>query len=104
MVRVLTHICQDKKLDNMTFLKAEICELFEISPEELDAARDNGLLRCYDSDGIIYYEMNEVIKYRVATMMDVIYNDLENLSLNSDHIQLKKRRPRVPVKPKEEVV
>lgn len=84
MVRILTYICQDKKLDNLTFLKEEICELFDIEAGQLDEAREKGEIRYYENQDIIYYEMNDIVKFKTTLIMQNIYAQLGKESTSKD--------------------
>lgn len=81
MIRILAHICADKNLDNMTFLKEEICELLELTPEQLQKAKEDGEIRFYEMEGIDYFEMSDMLRLKMGLDMESIYRQLDEMSL-----------------------
>ena len=72
----------------LTFTLEEICELLQMTREEVEAQRQRGYIRFSVQNGITVYEITDILRLKNMLEMGKIYRKIDGMAIT---VPVKKR-------------
>ena len=76
MLSILAYACATKEVQ-LTFTLEEICELLQISREEVERQRQKGYIRFVHRNGMTVYEITDILRLKNMLEMGGVYRKID---------------------------
>ena len=90
MLSILAYACATKEVQ-LTFTLEEICELLQISREEVERQRQKGYIRFVHRNGMTVYEITDILRLKNMLEMGGVYRKIDEKAFILEVAERKKR-------------
>ena len=90
MLSILAYACATKEVQ-LTFTLEEICELLQMSREEVERQRQKGYIRFVHRNGMTVYEITDILRLKNMLEMGGVYRKIDEKAFILEVAEKKKR-------------
>lgn len=83
MLNILAYACSTKEIQ-LTFTLEEICELLQMSREEVERQRQKGYIRFVRKNDVTVYEITDILRLKNMLEMKGIYRKIDEKVVTLD--------------------
>ncbi|MFT0265196.1 hypothetical protein ACMSEY_04570 [Bacteroides thetaiotaomicron] len=91
MLSILAYACATKEVQ-LTFTLEEICELLQMSREEVERQRQKGYIRFVHRNGMTVYETTDILRLKNMLEMGGIYRKIDEKAFILEAAEKEKKR------------
>ena len=91
MLSILAYACATKEVQ-LTFTLEEICELLQISREEVERQRQKGYIRFVHRNGMTVYEITDILRLKNMLEMGGVYRKIDEKAFILEVAEKKKKK------------